>query len=370
MARPSRRPSAPLIDQLYEEPWRFEPYEAVRILEEVRRGEGVPTEPLGDGEDPRREAVRFEHAVSFSFPASALKAVEPPRGKRGAARLVQSFIGLAGALGPLPRPVTEKLLENEKRGDGAMRAFLDIFNHRLAALMVRMRRKHRVALDPVPPQDSHFARYLFSFMGLGLEPLRDRTALEDRALLSYGGLVVQRPRSAAGLERIVADHFGVPVSVRPFDGAWHDLPVQARTALGTRLGRNAGLGREAVLGGRYWDQQTGFVLRIGPVPLDRFTDFLPAPRGRPEAEGVAFTALKPLARFYAGQEYAIRLNLVCAGGERPVARLGTGKGPEQSKAGAEGAGGMRLGWTSWLSSQPAGTDDDQVTVRLQAVGTA
>jgi len=354
MAGPRRRTPPPLIDQLYEEPWKFDVYQAVRILEEVRRGEGVPTEALGDGEDPRREAVVFEHDVSFAFPASPLKGAEPPRTKRGAARLIQNFIGLAGALGPLPRPFTERLLENEKRGDRGFRVFLDIFNHRLAALMVRMRRKHRIALEPTPPQDSHFARYLFSFMGLGLDHLRDRTVLEDRALLRYGGLIAQRPRSAAGMERILEDHFDVPVAVEPFDGAWHVLPDHQRTGLGLRLGRNQLLGRDATLGARYWDQQTGFVLKIGPLPLDRFLDFLPPPRGQPEAAGVAYRALKPLARFYAGLEYGIRLNLICAAQERPLARLGTG--------------GMRLGWTSWLASAPAALDDAQVTVRLQSAG--
>lgn len=363
MARARRRPSAPLIERLYEEPWRFDVYQAARILEEVRRAEGLAVEPLGEGEDPEREALRFVHEVSFAFPASALKAVEPPRRKSDPARVTQAFIGLAGALGPLPRPVSERVIAGLKRGDGAFAAFLDIVNHRLASLMVRAKRKHRVALDPVPPGDSHFAGYLFALMGLGLAPLRDRMAVEDRALLRHAGLIVARPRSAVGLERLVADQFAVPARVEPFDGAWHAIPAGQLTRLGARAGANAALGRDAVLGPRYWDQQTGLVLRLGPLSFDRFLDFLPGARdGTPEGEG--FAALKPLVAFYAGLEYAVRVTLVCAPEERPAARL------TARPDGARDRPGMRLGWTSWLGPRPRDGRAPEASIRLRAAGGA
>lgn len=365
MARARRRPSAPLIERLYEEPWRFDVYQAVRILEEVHRAEGFAVEPVGEGEDAAREAVRFVHDVSLAFPASALKAVDPPRRKGDPARLVQTFIGLAGALGPLPRPVTERIIEGLKRGDRGFAAFLDIVNHRLASLMVRVKRKHRVALDPVAPRDSHFAGYLFALMGLGMAPLRDRMALEDQALLRHAGLIVARPRSAVGLERLVADHFAVHARVLPFDGAWHAIPPGQATRLSARPGAGTGLnnalGRDAVLGPRYWDQQTGVVLRLGPLAFDRYLDFLPGTRDG-LAAGDGFGALKPLVAFYAGLDLGVRLTLVCAREERPPARL-------TARADARGdRPGMRLGWTSWLGRPPRHGPHPRATIRLQAPG--
>src|SRR6185295_4563008 len=97
----------------------------------------------------------------------------------------------------------------------------------------------------------------------------------------YGGLLSQRKRSAAGLEAIVHDYFHLPVRVLQFQGRWLRLEPEKQTRLGERAG-NARLSDDAVIGDRVWDVQGKIRLRIGPLPRDRFIDFLPDRRPYPE----------------------------------------------------------------------------------------
>ena len=54
MAPASRRHAAPLSELLFEEGWRFEFFQAVRLLQLQER----ERTPVGAGDDPRREGVR------------------------------------------------------------------------------------------------------------------------------------------------------------------------------------------------------------------------------------------------------------------------------------------------------------------------
>ena len=304
------RADGSVAELLFEEGFRFEFHQAVRLLEILR----PDAEPLGQGHDPAAEAVRFRSRVGLDFPAADVVQVSRPEDERAPAEMAVAFLGAAGGLSPLPRPFTELVLERTARKDTALRDFLDIFNHRLVSLMYRVRKKHRI--------------------GLGTPGLRGRLGVDDRSLLAYAGLLAQRPRSMVALEQLLTDYFGVPVDGEQLRGRWLVLDEEQRTRIG-RLGENHALGGGAVLGGRFWDQQGTFELRVGPLSRERFLDFLPP--------GTAFGPLCELARFHAGTELDFTVRLVLRAEEVPASRLG----------------GARLGWTSWLKTQPR-TEEGEV----------
>ncbi|HEV2734986.1 MAG TPA: type VI secretion system baseplate subunit TssG [Longimicrobiaceae bacterium] len=322
----------PVADLLFEEGYRFEFHQAVRLLEILR----PDAAPLGEGSDAAAEVVRFRSHVGLGFPAADVVQVSRPDGEDAPAEMAVAFLGAAGGLSPLPRPFTELVLERTARGDTALRDFLDIFNHRLVSLMYRVRKKHRVGLATVPPEDTGLAEHLYALMGLGTPGLRGRLGVDDRSLLAYAGLLAQRPRSAVALRQMLSDHFGVAVDVEQLRGRWLALDEDQRTRIG-RLGENHELGGGATLGGRVWDQQGTFELRVGPLSLEAFRDFLPP--------GTAFGPLCELARFHAGTELDFSVRLVLRAAEVPASRLGD-------------AGGTRLGWTSWLKTRQRVTDGE------------
>ena len=331
----------PVADLLFEEGWRFDFHRAVRILEILGNG----AVPAGEGADASAEPVRFRSAVGFDFPPSEVAEVEADPPGEHVPRMVVTFLGLAGAHGPLPPPYAELIVERLKRRDTALRDFLDIFNHRLVSLLYRVRKLRRIGFDPRPPDRTPFADLLRAIMGMGTGGLADRMATPDRSLLFYTGLLAQQPRSMAGLENLLRHFFGVPVRGRSLRGRWIDLAEDQITRIGAS-GRNRGLGRDTVLGTRVWDQEAGIELVLGPMGMDRFAEFLP--------DGRAHPMLRALIRFYGNEDFDADLTLLLRGDEVPGARLGLRTG-------------SRLGWTSWLGVGSAFSDSPAiVTLRCSS----
>lgn len=332
MAEYGWRGEKSVAEWLYAEAYRFDFFQAVKLLEALR----PDAPPVGASSEPQREAVRFTSKIRWDFPPSDLESAAPPAAPDEPARLVVNFLGLAGSEGPLPAPLVEILQDSIRERDFGPRDFLDIFHHRLLALVYRGAQAHRPALTPRAPEDSAAAAYLRAFAGMGQPGLRHRQAVPDAALLYYAGLLCQRPHSAVGLERLLADYFQVPVLVRQMRGCWREIPPEECTAIGV-LGRNQALGAGAALGGRIWDQTGGLEIEAGPLTLPQFLDLLPG--------GAAQPRLRDLTRFYVGMALAITMRLVLRARDVQPARLGQ----------------ARLGWTCWL--QPPGTRRADAAVR-------
>jgi type VI secretion system protein ImpH len=343
MAANSWRHGIDLNRLLAERPQSLEFFQAVRLIEALRPGFA----PVGEASARLREPVSFQSASDLRFPPTDIVALDRADAEGEPERMTVAFLGLAGGSGPLPMPFTELLLERLRRRDRAMKAFLDIFNHRLTALFYRAHRAGRPGFAMVPPEGSRHAGHLFSVMGLGLGAARGRLGLQDTALLPYAGLLAHKPRSAVALERTLSSLFALPVRLRPFTGHWHALGAAGVTRLGGMRGVNAVLGRTAVLGTRAWIQDGRAEIVVGPMTKAEFDALLPPfPRHR---------ALASVARLHVGASLDLRLRLRLKGGEIPALRLGQ---PDGALPGA------RLGWTSWLGGRPRAADDDQVVVRL------
>jgi type VI secretion system protein ImpH len=325
----------PVADWLFAEPYRFEFHQAVRLLEMLR----PRAAPVGEGAEPEREAVRLRSEIGLEFPASEV--LSAARGGAGApAELTARFLGLAGALGPLPKPYSELIIERMARGDTAARDFLDIFHHRLLSLLHRLRGRFRLGVGVVPPGQDALARYLFHLTGLGLDSLRKRMQIDDRAVLSSAGLIAQQPRSAIGLRLVLEEYFGVPVRVGQFVGRWYPIEADHHTILG-RNGQNQVLGRSALCGTRLWERAESIEVALGPLDYRRFSSFLPS--------GDAFIPLCELTQFYLGNRHDVDYRLILAEREVPETRI------------AAGAAAPRLGWTTWLHSRPVAGEK---TIRL------
>jgi type VI secretion system protein ImpH len=344
------RSSPSVSEWLFAEGYRFEFIQALRLLEQLEASiHHNPVTELAPGHEP----FRLRSAVGFNFPPSEVRSVSPGAAPNTKPELITNFFSLAGSAAPLPDWIAELLIQQERNRDNGIRDFLDIFHHRLLTLLYRVRLRHRPWLEPTLTDSNNtssatrtsnqiraqnrMSGYLLAFAGLGLPKLRNRLPIGDEKLLPYAGLLWQRPRSMAGLKRILAHAFSVKIRSRQMIGLWHQIERDDWTRLGTqRLGRqtftqsrgqNNALGRTTVLGTRTWDSQGRFDVIVGPLSLEQFQSFLP---GR-----TSHKKLTALVRFYAGDllDCGIRLSIVPA--EVPATRL--------SKS--------RLGWTSWLRTK-------------------
>ena len=350
MAPPSRRPPAALTEALLAEGRRFDFFQAVRLIERLIPAGGDKDRrpsPVGGDEEPGREAVRFRAAQSSSFAASAIADLRARPGKdRGGKapprlEMIVSFLGLTGPSGVLPHHYTRLLIDRAREKDFMLQDFLDLFNHRVISLFFRAWEKYRF---PPTYERSRVARQggedpftggLYALAGLGTAGLRGVLDVADQSFLYYGGLLAGSRRPALSLGRLLSDYLGLPVIVLQFQGRWLSISREDRTMLSSSAagGANHRLGRTAVLGEEFWDVQSKFRLRVGPLTLEEYSSFLPS--------GDAFRPLCQLARFYAGAELDFDVQLALEAAETPELRLGSARPVEP-----------RLGWNTWLVSAP------------------
>ncbi len=244
-----------------------------------------------------------------------------------------NFMGLTGPLGTLPSHYTELLMERARYKDTAYWEFLDIFNHRLISLFYRAWEKYRFHVAYERGEQDHFSEHLLDVIGLGTRGLSGRLGLPDEALLFYGGLIAQRPRSASAIAAILGDHFGVSVRVEQFTWQWLALDEGSLTRLGAANNR---LGVDTIAGTRIEDNQAKFRLRLGALKFAEFRRFLP---GQP-----ALGVLIKICRWLVGLEFDFDAELQLRAAEVPECRLSSDEMSPQ------------LGWTSWLKTKPFASD--------------
>ncbi|WP_203073927.1 type VI secretion system baseplate subunit TssG [Falsiroseomonas ponticola] len=306
MTEPSPR------ERLAREPARFSLDQAAAIV--------------APGRDPTE--IDFRTSARLGAPGGEVSAAVPEE-----RQITTPTFGLIGPGGVLPRHYTAMVGAEARRRSTALHRFLDLLARRFTGLFVKARAKYRPARDPAPAE-----RVLAAAAGLGTPHLVQRLATPLPALLYHAGALASRSRSAERLRGLLAEEAGMPVRIVEFAGGWVRLPASEQSRL-PRGGRKAGggqLGIDVVAGAQIWDPSARFLIEIGPLSLPQFQALLP---GSP-----LHARLVELVRLQLGLEQDFAFNPILAAKAVPPLALG-------------GAGGARLGWTSWMTSpHPRGRD--------------
>lgn len=357
------------IGELYEHPYRFDFFQAVRLLEQYHP-ERVP---VGNDGPPTLEVIRFRSNPSLDFPASTIQSLIPGRLEEERAlpdELVVNFFGLTGPNSILPSFYTQLLLNRERRSAGpeagALRAWMDLFSHRLLSLFYHAWRKYRLTAELSSysgKQHDPITASMISMIGLATPGLEDRFAgqpdapvsdpggFEDVALLRYAGLLTAKFRPAGGLQRMLSDFFDTPIKVEQFVGRWLHLHEENWTRLGNPLGQNNSLGDNVLVGRKVWDLSGKIRVRIGPLNLEQFSQWLPDRR--------RIFVLAKLVKFYTRDELSFEVQLVLAGEDVPKLQLNKpGRGAT-----------ARLGWNSWLAGRAMERAVSDTTFQRQELDT-
>ncbi len=335
---------------LKDRPWEFNFFQTVRIL---HRDFGR-RQKVGREGPPMAEVARFGANPSSAFPASQIQALQWHDDKPLAVTV--NFMGLFGPMGALPLYYTEYIMQRLRvrvqRPDGtsvpdtALAGFLDIFNHRLISLYYQAWEKYRFYAAYERGEVDRLSRHLLHLIGLGTPGLQKRQEVRDDSLVFYSGLLALHSRSTLGLEQILSDYFDVPVQVEQFRGAWYPLERSSQCRFEEADSYSEQLGIGAVAGDEIWDPQSGVRVRVGPLNLDQYLDFLPG--------GTAYRPLRALTQFFANGELNFDLQLVLRHDEVPPCELGHA-----------GGSGPRLGWVTWAKTAPMRRDPDETTLRLE-----
>lgn len=282
------------------------------------------------------DSIQFCQEPSLGFAPATLQRYDRPK-KTGKPRLMVNFMGLLGPQGPMPLHITDYVHDRElNHDDHTLARFLDIFNHRMISLFYRAWACHRQTVSYDRPDEDRFSAYIGSLIGIGQESLRNRDEVSDEAKLRFSGYMACQTRHAEGLRAIIENYFGIRTTIKEFIGQWITLPESYRCRLG-QSPDTATVGVNTVVGSRIWDCQQKFRITMGPMGLRDYERMLPG--------GECFAVLKDWVRNYVGDALSWQLQLILKAGEVPVVHLG--------EAG-------RLGWTTWIQSQPFENDVDLV----------
>jgi type VI secretion system protein ImpH len=359
MPATQRRFEHSVIQRLFETPYRFQFFQAVRMIELWFKRNGVPHERA------LTEFLRFANRTSLGFPASEIEALDtyPLLAERGEAglrealhggalkyvSLTPTFMGFLGSSGTLPSHYSERIAAHQvdERDEGP-RAFLDTFSNRSLALFYQAWGKYRLAFQYEIGARDRFLPLLLALGGMGFQSLHARLADEgdgvrDESLGHFAAAMRQRPASAATMQRVLGDYFAVPLAIEQFIGCWYDVPPEHQTMLGST---NAILGMAAMAGARVWQRDLRMRIVIGPLRREDFEQFLPGAK--------AAVALEKMLTMFTGfgLEYEVRLVL------RAADVVGASLDSMRE-------GGL-LGWDTFLTTAPECNDRDDVRYDIHA----
>lgn len=345
------------VEEQGTEPCRTDFFAFVRWIEGL-----LPDMPrVGESRHLSEDPLVFHQSIHPGFAPSTVKAVRPlPERDSGGpvGRMEGYFLGLLGPSGPMPLSLTEYVWSRSQgiphpdriapitnaqvsihRRDTSLEDFFNIFNHRFISFLYRAWASCRKAPDYDRPEEARFPAFTGSFLGLGMDSLRDRLHVADESVAFFSGHFSNRTRHPEGLAAIAADYFGTEASVTENVGHWLDIPSDEQCALG--FGQVA-LGAGVVIGSRIWDRQLHFRLTLGPMPLSTYEKLFPG--------SASLDALRDLVRFYTHRELFAEVKLILDKEEYPGCRLG---------------GGARLGLSSWLHATPPEKNPDDLILDIQ-----
>ena len=350
MQTTSRKSRFSLIGRLFRKPFQFGFFQAVRLLRRASSFNG------NNESEQNHNLVRFKSRLSLESPSAEIHDLSGPvlesnkKGPRKPLSMVVNFLGLTGSSGALPSSYTEFLIERKiKYRDHALRDFLDIFNHRFVDLFYKSWAKHRLYVDWEENQKDGVVRNVLDLLGFGTDNLREKLNVEnvgvsDLSIAYYSGIMIGDTRTADGLSSIIQDQFGIKNEVLQFRGQWVKIPEAQCTSLGEH--ENV-LGEGSMLGVMYWDQQSSFRVRLGPLTKTEFESMLPNKK--------RFERLSSFISFYVGPTLDFDIQVVLARDDAPVCTLGGEKGSLSY-----------LGWSSWLTPGVTGSDMDHSVFQISS----
>lgn len=316
MGTTRRRKVSDLIEDVFENAPRYEFYQVMRLLESGWYGHGE----VGHGLD---KWLRMRPAPEISFPGADIRRCEMD--DNGNVDLQLNFMGLYGVDAPVPHYFSEHIARDDDSSE-TMRAFLDIFSHRLYALFYLAWKKYRPHIDLEKP-DSAYLEYVVALSGQTLNQ-------QDTTELGFSGSMGSRVRNATALAGMLSEYMGdITATVEQFVPRWVKIDTEA--FVGGENHQAMQLGDNTILGDEVLDISGKIDICLGPMEVSEARKLLP---GRQES-----IALGSLIKRYL--DPTIDFDLVLK--VKPSSILGMQLGSDD----------VMLGWSTWVGYQVAEMDE-------------
>lgn len=293
------------VNQLFGEvgvTWSF--HQLARLL----IGAGVKEENIL--EEMERN-IWFTGSLSRSLPPGEIRHITPSS-KRLASQsdeentadkhIVEcTYYNIFGLDGPLVEPFSDMMNDDLYYGQGAMRAFINIFNNRIHALRYLIHAQTNYTLASGEASQSHIGKFLLGLSGHSLPQQHRLSGLNEGDLMPITGHLANCRINYPTVCQLMKTVLNLAViEMQSLIGRWLGVQQEDHTHLGKR---NHQLGKEAVLGKKIWDQQAAFGLVVGPVSHQRLSQLVPG--------GEDYPRLKQLISWLAEKRCDCLLTIVC-----------------------------------------------------------
>jgi type VI secretion system protein ImpH len=326
MAGKKRFTDADLIAWLADDGKHFGFFQAVDVIERIAR----TAAPVGFTGPAAEEAIRFEHDPDLVFHPSDIKWIAPRDERAGRPHTIirTTFLGLFGSVSPLPVNMAEDVLAADAAEQPSLRAFYDLFHHRLISLFFRTWQKNRLPSGHRVDMSDAFTRRVLSFVGVDVAGALPRRSPPPFDLLGLAPLLARRVRTPHALSVMASRVLeGISVRVESFVLRRTALSPEQRVTLGVR---NTRLGVDTAIGGTVADRAGRFRVMMGPLSSEHFTAVSPG--------GRLYPALAALCDHFGGGTLEAEVEIEMSAEQVPRFRLG---------------GGTRLGRSTRLGAQSA-----------------
>jgi len=305
---------------------------------------------FGRSGGPSKEPARLGQRARLTFGTRDVAGFHP-----GAPPKVDvDVLGLLGPEGALPLHITRWVMGrmsdrwftdgSDAASDTTFLDFCNLLQHRMMALYWRAWGDARPEVQIEHEAAGRVRALVETLAGVALPGAKPKLSdAQTRLKLRHATSLGRQVFSVERLTGYLSDVLEAPVALTEFLGTWTEIPPRLQSRLG---GPHAQLGRSAVVGSRSFQRQTLVELRVGPLPLARFTEFL--------ADPALTSRLRHAIRHAMGREMEFNLRLVLAKGDVPDTRLGH----------------SQLGRTSWLAPQRKSDAADLRLYRVAAVEAA
>jgi type VI secretion system protein ImpH len=334
------RTTTDIVAQLKNEPYDFDFYKAISIIEaDFYRKQNININLAYEKFKHLDDFIQFHSKTSLAMPTANILSIDnmlnedfPSYGKLN---IVTTFLNLAGPFGALPQSMTQTILTLNKKRDYSLQNFMDIFHHRMLSKLYQIRRKHHTCLDIRPPTHNNFSNMLYAFTGHFTAAPKKFSPIPRKDLLYFSSLFAKKIRSASSLRLLLKELCRTEVDIIQCIGKWFALEESDWYKLGDKKFK---LGDNTVIGQRAWVQTASMKIKIGPVSRKNFLNILP--------DSHAFTQLVKTINFYTLGRATASISLSIEKKEIKAAKLHRSSPP-------------KLGWTSWLSAnQPTSFENE------------
>lgn len=221
-----------------------------------------------------------------------------------------TFFGLYGTASPLPSFYTEELFDDEWEDDGSARGFLDIFHYQLYPLLYEAWKKYRFNLNTIEYNNEKYWSILYSLIGLDQSLIKQ--VKDAGQFVKYAGILGIHPKSAMGLQTILADL--IPdIDVQIDQCVARKVKISSHQKLKLGL-QNSQLGDNSVLGETVDDAMGQFKVILGPVKHHQFEQLL--------NNSALVKQIKSLIKLYLIQPLTYHIELTLVPGEERNVTLG------------------------------------------------